>query len=177
MACEPAPRRQPLLSEISRQSKLRLLLRHLPPGATVLEVGAGDGWFAAQLRKRGHRVTTLDQIGEAEVVGDILNWAELGLAAQSFEAVVALELIEHVDCLAALVALCRPGGLIYLSSPHPRWDWVMKLLEGLRLTQRRTSPHYNLTDFTRLPLEKVVLRRPLGIHQVGLFRAPQSTVS
>jgi 2-polyprenyl-3-methyl-5-hydroxy-6-metoxy-1,4-benzoquinol methylase len=172
MACEPARPRQPLLSEISRQSKLRLLLRFLPAGATVLEVGTGDGWFARQLRDRGHRVTTLDLAGAADVVGDVNDWARLGLSAQSFEAVVALEVIEHVDCLPALVALCRPGGLIFLSSPHPRGDWVMRLLEWLQLTQKRTSPHHNLTDFALLPLEKVVLRRPLGIHQVGLFRTP-----
>jgi 2-polyprenyl-3-methyl-5-hydroxy-6-metoxy-1,4-benzoquinol methylase len=165
--------RQPLLSELSRQRKLSLLLAYLPVRAQVLEVGAGAGWFATQLRQQGHQVTTLDLNGPADVVGDVREWAQLGLAAHSFDVVVALEVIEHVDCLAALVELCRPGGLIYLSSPHPRGDWIMKILEWLGLTQKRTSLHTNLTDFARLPLKRITLRRPAGIHQVGLFRTPE----
>jgi hypothetical protein len=38
------------------------------------------------------------------------------------------------------------------------------------LTQKRTSPHCNLTDFAKLPLPILKLRRPLWIHQVGVFR-------
>lgn len=161
---------QPLLSAISRARKWALLARHLPPGSRVLEVGTGDGWFARQMRTAGHQVTTLDLMPPADVVGDIQNWRVLPLPAGHFDAVVALEVIEHVDCVEALQALCKPGGLIFLSSPHPRWDWVMQGLESLRLTQRRTSPHVNLVDFHTLPWEPVVQRRPLGVHQVGLFR-------
>lgn len=162
--------RQPVVSELSRRSKLRLLLRHLPPLSSVLEVGAGEGWFAAQLGARGHRVTTLDLARPADIVGDINSWRALGIRAGSFDAVVALEVIEHVDCLAALRAVCRTGGLIFLSSPHPEWDWCMRLLERLSLTQTRTSPHSNLTDFATIPLPAVVRRRPMFIHQVAIFR-------
>ena len=167
---------QPLLSELSRRRKLALLLRHLPPGASVLEVGSGSGWFSEGLRRRGHPVMTLDIQGPADLVGDVNAWRDLGLGPGSFDAVVGLELIEHVDCLAAMRALCRPGGLIMLSSPHPRWDWVMKILEALRLTQRRTSPHDNLTDFAAIDMRALVRSRPLFIHQVAIFindpRAP-----
>lgn len=161
---------QPLLSAISRSRKWALLAHHLPPTARVLEVGTGDGWFARRLREAGHHVTTVDLQPPADVVGDIQNWRQLPLPAGHFDAVVALEVIEHVDCVEALQALCQPGGLIFLSSPHPRWDWVMQALEALGLTQRRTSPHINLVNFHQLPWEPIVRRRPLGIHQVGLFR-------
>ncbi len=164
------PKRQPLLSEISRRRKLALLNEHLAPGSRVLEVGTGDGWFADNLRRRGHDVVTLDLLGPATVVGDIRDWRNLGLQEKSFDAVVALEVIEHVDCLNDICALCKRDGLILLSSPHPRWDWAMKVLELLHLTQRRTSEHCNLTDFSRIGLVRVVLKRPLFIHQVGLFR-------
>jgi 2-polyprenyl-3-methyl-5-hydroxy-6-metoxy-1,4-benzoquinol methylase len=162
--------RQPLLSEISRRRKLDLLLKHLRPGSSVLEVGAGSGWFTARLREKGYNVKTADIVPPADFVGDINGWRRWGIPAGSFDAVVALEVIEHVDCLAALRALCRPGGLILLSSPHPDWDWVMKILEAVRLTQKRTSAHGNLTDFALIELPAVVRRRPLFIHQVALFR-------
>lgn len=160
----------PLLSEISRRRKLSLFSRHLRPQALVLEVGAGSGWFTRRLRERGYQVVALDLTGPADVVGDITRWQELNLSPHSFDAVVALEVIEHVDCLSALCSLCKPEGLIMLSSPHPRWDWVMQILERFRLTQLRTSEHCNLTDFMTIQLPIVVLKRPMWIHQVALFR-------
>ena len=163
-------KRQPLLSEISRKRKFALLNEHLAPKSRILEVGTGDGWFARRLRECGHDVVTLDLEGPADVVGDILQWHNLDLEKHSFDAVVALEVIEHVECLNEIRDLCKRDGLIVLSSPHPNWDWVMKILEFTHLTQRRTSPHCNLTDFSTIDLVRVVFKRPLFIHQVALFR-------
>lgn len=162
-------KRQPILSEISRHRKLGLLLKHLPPKCSILEVGPGAGWLSGRLREAGFRVTTLDLCGPADIVGDITRWEELGLRPGSFDAVVAMEVIEHVDCLDALRALCRPDGLIMLSSPHPRWDWLMRILERIGLNQQRTSEHTNLTDFSEITLAAKVRKRPLLIHQVAIF--------
>ncbi len=158
-----------VLSSISRRRKLSLFLKHAPPRARVLEVGSGDGWFTRRMRLRGLTVVSLDLNPPAEVTGDVNAWRALGLEAHSFDAVIALEVIEHVDCLKSLAELCKPGGLIFLSSPHPRWDWVMKVLEWLRLTQRRTSGHDHLVDFSTIPLRHAERQRPLGIHQVAVF--------
>jgi len=163
--------RQPLVSELSRRRKFNVLDENLPPGSRILEVGTGDGWFAKRLREGGHEVVTIDlESPTADVVGDILQWRELGLQECAFDAVVALEVIEHVDCLDALRSLCKHDGLILLSSPHPSWDWSMKMLEFMHLTQKRTSPHCNLTDFAKIDLKRVVFKRPMFIHQVALFQ-------
>jgi len=162
--------RQPLISEVSRRRKLALLLKYLRPRSRVLDVGANQGWLTQRLREQGFQAVSIDLIGPADFVGDINRWQELGLSPQSFDAVVAMEVIEHVDCLDSLRSLCKPGGLIMLSSPHPRWDWFMRVLEHLRLTQMRTSEHINLTDFRTVPLSAVVLKRPLWVHQVAIFK-------
>jgi 2-polyprenyl-3-methyl-5-hydroxy-6-metoxy-1,4-benzoquinol methylase len=160
---------QPLISELSRRNKLKIFLKHVSPNSSILEVGRGDGWFSSQLQNHGHRVTSLDLVPPADIVGDVLKWKSLGLKAGAFDAVVALEVIEHVDCVQALSDLCRPNGTIFLSSPHPQWDWVMQALEQIGANQKRTSPHDNLIDFQSLPWRPLELRRPAWIHQVGVF--------
>lgn len=159
----------PLISEFSRNNKLKLILKHCNSQDSILEVGSGSGWFAAKLRQRGYRVTTLDLVSPADIRGDINQWDKLGIRAGAFDVVVALEVIEHTDCLAALQAVCKAGGLIMLSSPHPKWDWVMKTLEFLKLTQTRTSPHDHLTDFRKIKLPSVLNARPGWVHQFAIF--------
>ena len=160
---------QPFLSELSRNRKLNLLLEHLSPGMKIMEIGSNAGWFPDQLRSKGYEVKTLDIEPPADIVGDINNWRELGLQENMFDVCVALEVIEHVDCIDALSSLCKPSGMIMLSSPHPNWDWAMKLLEKVNLNQTRTSPHCNLTDFNSIPLKSLVRKRPAYIHQVAIF--------
>ncbi len=163
-------KKQPLLSEISRKKKLELFLRFVKPGQKVLEIGSGTGWFATNLRERGFDVTTIDIEESADVVGDINQWQDLGMSKGQFDAVVGWEVIEHVDCLEAIKNLVKPDGFIVLSSPHPNWDWGMKILEKIGLTQKRTSEHDNLTDFEKIPLKKVLLKRPAHIHQIAVFK-------
>lgn len=160
----------PLLSRMSRNKKMNLLLKYLSPQSKILEVGSGKQWFSQALRDRGYQVTTLDIEEEADFMGDVNDWKNLGLVQGFFDAVVAWEVIEHVECIQSLKDLCASDGLIFLSSPHPQWDWIMKILEALGLNQKRTSEHCNLTDFKVLPLVSVFYQRPLGIHQVGVFR-------
>jgi 2-polyprenyl-3-methyl-5-hydroxy-6-metoxy-1,4-benzoquinol methylase len=158
------------ISSISRVRKLALFVANVPPGSRVLEIGPGEGWFSAELRARGYAVTTLDLEGNADIQGDVRTWRGLGIEPGSFDAIVALEVVEHVNCLEDMKGICRPDGFILMSSPHPDWDWLMKGLEALRLTQRRTSPHDYLVDFSQIDLEPIVLRRPMHVHQVALFR-------
>jgi 2-polyprenyl-3-methyl-5-hydroxy-6-metoxy-1,4-benzoquinol methylase len=34
----------------------------------------------------------------ADIVGDILEWKRIGLQPESFDVIIAFELVEHVDC-------------------------------------------------------------------------------
>ena len=146
-------------------------MKYLRPNSSILEVGAGSGWFAQRLSDKGHNVIMLDIVNpRADIIGDINQWRKLGIKKESFDAVIALEVIEHVDCLSALSSVCRIDGLIMLSSPHPNWDWAMKILEALHLNQKRITPHINLTDFKKINLPAIKRKRPLFIHQVAIFK-------
>jgi 2-polyprenyl-6-hydroxyphenyl methylase/3-demethylubiquinone-9 3-methyltransferase len=103
------------------------------PGLRLLDAGCGAGLAAEAFARRGAAVTGIDAAAEAiaaarlhaEQAGLAIDYriaAPEDLAAEgaSFDVVIALEVIEHVAdraaFLAALAALTRPGGLLFLST-------------------------------------------------------------
>lgn len=164
----------PLLSDHARRKKADYFFAGVPPASSILEVGCGAGWLGQTLRARGFTAYQgIDLCPPADIVGDIRDWRRLGLAPESFDIIAAFEVIEHVPCVDVFHALLKPGGLLMLTSPAPRWDWACRLLEHAGLSQARTSPHDHLIDFQALPLfVPVRLRRVALLAQWGIFQKP-----
>ena len=143
----------PLLSDYARKKKIRYFLAPIPEDARILEIGSGSGWVGEHLKRDGRRqYVGLDLVPPADVVGDVRQWRQLGLEPESFDVILAFEVVEHVDCFRECYDLLKPGGRLLLTSPVPRMDWAMKILEGLGLNQKRTGPHDHLVDFRNVPL-------------------------
>jgi SAM-dependent methyltransferase len=164
----------PLLSDIARRKKIRYFLDPIPKDAAILEIGCGSKWVGDYLKGNGwQHYTGLDLVPPAEIVGDIKRWRELGLAAGSFDVIIAFEVIEHVDCFDECYDLLKPSGKLLLTSPVPKMDWVMKTLETVGLNQKRTSPHSNLTNFRTIRrFEPIELKTVAGLAQWGILRKP-----
>lgn len=94
------------------------------PGRRVLEVGCGAGGLARELRSAGARVTAIDRHepsidtarldpgGVEYVHGDFLRHP---LPVESFDAVVSVAVLHHMDAAAGLRRmrqLVRPGGQV-----------------------------------------------------------------
>ncbi len=102
-------------------------------GLTVLDIGCGGGLVSEPLTRMGATVTGIDPADEtiaaaklhANAAGLAIDYrattaealAEQGL---QFDAVLALEVVEHVTSVPAFVATCaeliRPGGLFIAST-------------------------------------------------------------
>lgn len=132
----------PLLSQYAQTKKIDYFLNKIPKQAKILEIGGGSGWVGDYLKQNGYNhYVGMDIIPPADVVGDIRDWRSLGLKEQSFDVIVAFEVVEHVDCFKECFDLLKMGGKLMLTSPVPHMDWTMQLLEVVGLNQKRTSPH------------------------------------
>lgn len=121
-----------IAERLARQHGRDPAARDALAGLTVLDVGCGAGLAAEALARRGACVTGLDAAGEAleaarahAAAGGLDIAYREGLpedlpAGEIFDAVVALEVIEHVAdraaFLAALARAAKPGGLVFLST-------------------------------------------------------------
>lgn len=85
------------------------------PPAHVLEVGAGNGELAAELRAAGYEVRAIDPAAED---GSGVEPIELLEVSGTFDAAVAVVSLHHVEPLDAscahLATLIRPGGRLVI---------------------------------------------------------------
>jgi 2-polyprenyl-6-hydroxyphenyl methylase/3-demethylubiquinone-9 3-methyltransferase len=137
-------------------------------GLKVLDVGCGAGLASEALARLGAEVTGMDAAPEA-LAAARTHAAAVGLAidyrqggpedlvdeAGGFDAVVCLEVIEHVTeraaFLAALARAARPGGLVFLS------------------TLNRTARSFLMA---KLGAEYVLRLLPVGTHDWRMFMTP-----
>jgi len=143
-----------ILSEYARRKKLSYFFSRIPKDARILEVGCAEGWVGKYAQDNGwDNFVGIDILpsANADIVGDINEWKTLGLEENSLDAIIAFEVVEHGDFYAAFHALLRPGGRAYVTTPVPHMDWMCKILESLKLNQKRSSPHTHLIYLERAP--------------------------
>ena len=160
-----------ILSELARKKKIQYFLQSLPLDARILEVGSGTGWVSMFLKKTGFaNYSNIDLTPPADIVGDINNWQALGLKAGTYDYIIAFEVVEHVDCFQSCHDLLKEGGQLLLTTPLPHMDWVMRILEFLKLNQKRTSPHDCLVYLNRVSQFEHRQVRIIGfLSQWGIF--------
>ena len=131
----------------AQKKRLKFFKHHFTDGLKVLEVGSGSGWLKPELVALGiNDYIGIDVNPPADIVGDINKWRSLGLSANTFDVIVAFEVVEHVDCFSSCHALLKPSGKMLVTTPLPQTDWILKITEAFGLNQKRTSPHNHLID-------------------------------
>lgn len=119
----------------ARRSIIEVLLRHAVAGTDnrILDVGAGTGATSLALRRFG-RVLGIDLSPEAmQIARDRglavarMDATALALPDASFDVVVALDVLEHLEndaaCVRELVRVLRPGGVLLVTVPAYNWLW------------------------------------------------------
>lgn len=112
------------------EARLDVVRRHIPQGATMIEIGASDGEFCRALRDIGYDASGLDPLAsENNATGNALVREQLigrqssdGQAAKLFDAAVSYYVLEHVldtkRWLADIAATLKDGGYLIIELPN-----------------------------------------------------------
>jgi hypothetical protein len=111
------------LKDAQRPWMLKAILSQVPPGARLLEIGAGEPFVADMLERMGYEVTIVDpydgsgngpreyeifrrQCPDIRFVREQFGAATRGIASESFDCIYSISVLEHVpdDALAGVFA-------------------------------------------------------------------------
>lgn len=147
------------------------MLRFVPAGAMrILEVGCGEGEFAANLKaERPVHVTGIEPFSAAAHVASSqldcvlpvdVNAGIIELQHQQFDCIVCNDVLEHLvnpwDTLKRLRPLMAPGGMLVASLPNMRYMPVLKelVLKGeWRYADQGVMDRTHLRFFTRKSMQ------------------------
>jgi SAM-dependent methyltransferase len=108
---------------VEKMRVVRRFLDRLPSGTRILDVGCGEGLLVEEYRARGVEISGLDLNYESPAVrrGDI---TQLPFEAGSFDIVLALDVIEHLNfadqdqAIAEIERILKPGGQFLVTVPN-----------------------------------------------------------
>lgn len=110
----------------------RLVYDMVPANARVLDLGCATGYFARELRKKNCSVVGVEndpsaarlarKYCEEVIIGDLEYAEKLSLPRRSFDAVLLLDVLEHIvrreKLLAVIHTWIKPNGALILSTPN-----------------------------------------------------------
>jgi SAM-dependent methyltransferase len=148
----------------------RLVERHRPGPARVLDVGCGSGALSARLAAAGYDVLAADyDTSDYAAAPPVVAWDLAGPTVPAelrgaFDVACAIEVLEHVEnplqALRNLHEVLRPSGLLVASTPnigHPR--------SRMKFLLRGAPSYFGWAEYVdtghRTPLPDWLLRRHL----------------
>jgi 2-polyprenyl-6-hydroxyphenyl methylase / 3-demethylubiquinone-9 3-methyltransferase len=136
--------------------------------SSILDLGCGAGFLSNHLAALGHRVTGVDTIADNLVVARehdrsrratyILGDARaLPFADGSFDVVCAMDLLEHVDDPARVIAeaarVLAPKGLFFFHTFNRTWMANLVVVKGVRWFVKNTPRDLHVLDMFLAPHE------------------------
>jgi Methylase involved in ubiquinone/menaquinone biosynthesis len=172
-------------TKMERRSSLEVMEELLPlRGATIVDVGCGDGWLTRVLTRRGAHVTgievsprhlqgarTTPPVGDEHYIQGVAE--DLPIVSRSVDIVLFFNSLHHIDkdglakALSESARVLKSGGILYVSEPLPEGPYfeVMKPVhDETEVRQQaqailRTAPEYGLlVERTVHHVDKVKLR-------------------
>ena len=177
------------LDEILEYLRFTKVEPYIPKGATLLDIGTGDGTLLHYLKGHIHAAVGIDpHLTHTSKIGNVSlipgNFPQDFNENMTFDVITLLATLEHipVDRLPLVVKACwkclKPGGQVIITVPHPRIDRFLSLLKKLRILEGLSlHEHYGFDPkcipklFSRWSLVKKE-RWELGCNYLFIFEKP-----
>ncbi len=142
----------------------------------VLDIACGAGFLSGYLAERGHRVTGIDQSAESLAVAAerdprstyrVADAYALPFADASFDIVCAMDLLEHVDDPARVIAeaarVLRPGGRFFFHTFNRTWQAKLVVIRGVEWFVKNVPANLHVIDLFLTPAEVVAMCASHGL--------------
>ncbi len=118
----------------------QIILKRVPKGSRILDLGAGEGALSQRLLDLGFQVVSVDMSVDFKADISVFHKVDFNKSdevtsfklkfAEYFDAVLGVEVIEHIEnpweYIRTLKSLLKPGGLIILTTPNIT-SWLSRL--------------------------------------------------
>ena len=121
------------LKDLQRPAALKLIVGLLPPGSSLLEIGAGEPYVAHALARMGYKVIVVDpydgsgrgptefeyyvrKYPDITIIRDLFSKELTGIAANSLDCIYSISVLEHVlqpaldNVFAGIRQFLKPDG-------------------------------------------------------------------
>lgn len=149
-----------IIDELADRKRLHLVIKEISGQKAILDLGCGEGWLVKSLRSSGFNIVGLDPNLPVNSENNYLfrkSAYDTGFEDDTFDCILCIETIEHLEprAYAEIKRILTRGGMLFVTTPKKRWNWLIEFLSSLRLIDPLVTPHINLVDPDDMPFELV----------------------
>jgi 2-polyprenyl-3-methyl-5-hydroxy-6-metoxy-1,4-benzoquinol methylase len=144
----------------------------------ILNLGRGDGWLTNYLLKKGYNCTGIDKnIAHPNAYFREEDVSKLSFGDNTFGCIIMFEVIEHIwtSSYTQIERVLKPNGKIVLTTPVPRFNWLVELLSKHGIANSLKTPYINLVNINDVSKRWKLLKsnKIFMIDQYGVLQVPK----